>query len=84
MLGALAVPLIRGRVPRNGVYGFRVPKTLASDAVWYPANRVHGRCLLVSGAILVVGVLAFWPFAVRWSVDAVGWLGVVLKYCCPC
>jgi uncharacterized membrane protein len=78
LLSALAVPMIGGRVPRNGVYGFRAPKTLASDAVWYPANRYMGRCLLISGAILMLGVLALWPSAVRWSVGAVGWLGVVL------
>jgi uncharacterized membrane protein len=48
-LAALAVPLIRRRVPRNGWYGFRVPKTLASDDVWYPANAYCGRLLYKTG-----------------------------------
>jgi uncharacterized membrane protein len=78
LFSGLAIPMIRGMVPRNGLYGFRVPKTLASDAVWYPANRYMGRCLLVSGAILVAGILLLWPFAGRWSVAAVGWLGLAL------
>jgi hypothetical protein len=78
LLSAIAVPLIRNQVPRNPWYGFRVPKTLASDAVWYPANRYMGRWLLASGLIVVAGVLALWPFAGRMSVDTVGWAGLAL------
>src|SRR5215208_3916274 len=78
LISAIAVPLIRNRVPRNPWYGFRVPKTLASDAVWYPANRHMGRWLFVCGLIDLVGVLLLWPFAGRMSVDAVAWVGLAL------
>ena len=40
----ISVPLIKGRVPRNHWYGFRVPKTLRSDSIWYPANAYSGKC----------------------------------------
>ena len=46
----VAVPLIFRLVPRNWFYGFRTPRTLASDAVWYPANQVCGVALLAAGA----------------------------------
>jgi len=45
VLGAVSLPLVASRIPRNGLYGFRTPKTLASDAVWYEANRYAGRAL---------------------------------------
>lgn len=53
----LSGPLIMGRVPRNGWYGFRVPKTLSSDKIWYPANRYAGYQLLYAGRIIVLGSL---------------------------
>ena len=40
LLIAVSIPLMLGMVPRNHWYGFRTPKTLSSDSVWYPANRI--------------------------------------------
>ena len=34
VLIALSIPLIPGKVPPNGLYGFRTPKTLSSRDVW--------------------------------------------------
>lgn len=60
LLILLSVPLILGAVSRNRVYGFRTRNTLASDAAWYPANRLGGIALvcsslmwLIAGAMLV-------------------------------
>jgi SdpI/YhfL family protein len=78
LLCAIAIPLIREQIPRNRWYGFRVPKTLASDQVWYAANRFAGRDLLATGLIIAAGTLALWPFAGRLSVDAVSWWGLAL------
>jgi uncharacterized membrane protein len=45
----LSLPLILGKVPPNGVYGYRTPATLADEALWYDANAYFGRrCLLAS------------------------------------
>jgi hypothetical protein len=55
---ALAVPLIRGRVAPNGVYGLRTPETLADPAVWYPANRRSGWDLVAFGAAVMVWAAA--------------------------
>ena len=54
----LGVPLLQRRVPRNRWYGFRIPKTLASDAVWYPANEIAGRDMVVAGSIVAAFALA--------------------------
>ena len=63
LLVALAIPLIAGWIGRNYFYGFRTPRTLSSDSVWYPANRVAGILLLGAGLVwlatgLVTGLVA--------------------------
>ena len=60
----IAIPLIQGKVARNGIYGFRTPKTLSSDRYWFPANRYMGRDMFVAGIAIAVGsliMLAAWP-----------------------
>jgi len=47
----LAVPLIQGHVPPNGVYGFRIPKLFRSEELWYAANRYAGKELLRAGCL---------------------------------
>ena len=79
LLCCVSLPLILGRVPRNGLYGFRTPKTLSSDSVWYPANRHAGRELLTCGLKQLVGVAAIlmlWK-AANLSVALVGYLGPI-------
>jgi uncharacterized membrane protein len=75
---ALAIPLIRGIVPRNGWYGFRVPKTLASDDVWFPANRFVGRDLLMCGKILVGGAALMLLFGNKLTKDHVAMFGLLV------
>jgi uncharacterized membrane protein len=56
----LSLPMIYRRVKPNGWYGFRTPKTLRDEGVWYAANAYMGRLLLVWGAaISVVSVLLY-------------------------
>ena len=50
---AVSVPMILGKVPPNSVYGFRTPKTLSSQDVWYPANRAAGWLMLVAAVISI-------------------------------
>ncbi len=45
----VAVPLIKGKVQPNALYGFRVPQTLDDAAVWYAVNAHFGRRLLLTG-----------------------------------
>ena len=56
LIVAGCMPMILGKVKRNAWFGFRTAKTVASDEVWYPANRFAG-CAIAVGAILsVVGI----------------------------
>jgi len=59
----LAIPLIAGWIGRNYFYGFRSQRTLESDAIWYPVNRMTGVLLLAAGLVwlaagAVVGLAA--------------------------
>ena len=57
---ALAIPLIRRKVPPNHWYGLRVPATLADERVWYEANARAGRELLVLGVlVMALGALLY-------------------------
>src|SRR5262245_46363064 len=72
----ISVPLIKGRIPRNHWYGFRVPKTLSSDSIWYPANAYAGKCLYVAGLIIAAGSLLLVPLGLFLSKDAVAEIGL--------
>ena len=50
-------PLMIRRVPPNHWYGFRVPKTLRDPYVWYEANHVAGRDLLLAGLAVLLATL---------------------------
>jgi uncharacterized membrane protein len=52
-LALAGVPLLRGWIPRNRWAGFRVPKTLSNDRIWYEANRIAGRDLMIAGAVIM-------------------------------
>ena len=43
LFALMAIPLILRKIPRNGAYGFRTPKTLSNDELWYKANAYFGR-----------------------------------------
>lgn len=48
---AISIPMVLGKVPPNGLYGFRTPKTLSSSEVWYPANRMSGWFMIGAGVL---------------------------------
>jgi len=80
---ALAVPLIRRRVPPNHWYGLRIPATFADERVWYEANARAGRELLALGVgAMALGVVLYlvpmpsWLGAALWIVFILG--GVIL------
>ena len=66
---AVSVPMILGKVPPNSVYGFRTPKTLSSQDVWYPANRAAGWLMLAAAVISICFNLALWWTVPEWPLD---------------
>jgi len=73
LLIALAIPMLRGKVPPNPWYGFRVPGTLSDPTRWYKANRYAARWLLLTGVITAAAAIALY-FVPGLSVDTYAWL----------
>jgi uncharacterized membrane protein len=61
VMAAMGVPMMRRRVPPNGLYGLRVPATMADERVWYEANARSGRDFVVLG-IATAGLAILLPF----------------------
>lgn len=55
----LGVPLMLGKVRRNGFYGARFPATMADDRIWDVVNRKTGFVFVAGGAVAgIVDLLA--------------------------
>jgi len=64
-LMVIAIPLILKKVPKNGFYGFRTPKTMAgSDEQWYRINREGGIAIFIAGSISLLASI-FVPLFAR-------------------
>ena len=57
-LAALGWPMATRRVGPNRWYGVRLPATFADQQVWYDANAVAGRDMIVLGAVIVIVAVA--------------------------
>jgi uncharacterized membrane protein len=57
ILVALGWPMATRRVRPNRWYGLRVPATFADEKVWYEANAVAGRDMMILGWAIVVVAL---------------------------
>ena len=55
----LSLPLVRGSIPRNGLYGIRVRKAFESAANWYAINRCGGLQMITYGAAVALAGLAY-------------------------
>lgn len=61
LIGALAIPLILGKVKMNRLYGIRFARSFESDEAWYAINRYGGRLLLLwSIPVVLSAPLAYW------------------------
>ena len=54
-----ALPMLYKCVKPNHWYGFRTPKTLSDERIWYPANSYAAKWMILTGMITIVvaGVL---------------------------
>lgn len=73
LLTLLGVPLLLGKIPPNGWYGFRVPSTLYDERLWYKVNRYMARWMILSGIITVAGAVGLY-FVPGLTVDSYAWL----------
>ena len=73
LLIVLAIPMLRGKVPPNPWYGFRVPSTLSDPTRWYKATGDAGRRLPLTGLITAASAGALY-FVPGLSVETYAWL----------
>jgi uncharacterized membrane protein len=71
LLVGLGWPLVRRRVRPNRWYGLRVPATFASERIWYEANAVAGRDMMLLGSVVGLAGLLLPLAGVRESLVAV-------------
>ncbi len=53
----LGLPLFFQKVKRNGLYGFRIEKTLSDDKYWYPVNKSSGKWFVICGIVILIAAL---------------------------
>jgi hypothetical protein len=56
-LAVLSVPLILGKIPPNGLYGFRVRKTMEHPEIWYPVNQYAGKWFFTAGISIIASAI---------------------------
>lgn len=77
VLIVLSIPLLFRWIPRNPIYGFRIAATLKDESVWYDANALFARHILLLGLVMV-GLELVLPIDFRVFVLAlIGGIGVI-------
>jgi hypothetical protein len=60
LLFGLAIPLYKGSVKMNRVYGARFKKSFESDGNWYKINKHSGKLMMIwSLPLIILGVVCF-------------------------
>jgi hypothetical protein len=76
-LVTLGMPLMRRKVPPNGLYGFRTAATLQDESLWYEVNAKLGQDLIGIGLSLAVLALVLQASSLSDHMRAIvcgGWL----------
>jgi hypothetical protein len=60
LLAGISVPMILGKIPPNGLYGFRVKKTMENPEIWYPVNAYSGKWLFAAGVVQAVAAIGIY------------------------
>ena len=66
----ISIPMIQRKVKPNPWYGFRTPKTLSNEKIWYAANEYCGRLLFIVGGLIALASVILVPL---------GWLPFIGK-----
>ena len=60
LLTVLAIPLWEERIGPNGLYGFRVRRTLENEEVWYAVNKYFAPWLAATGLLTAFAALSLY------------------------
>ena len=55
----VSLPLLRGWIPMNCFYGFRISKAFTSDANWYAINKYGAKALLLWSTVMIASGVLF-------------------------
>jgi uncharacterized membrane protein len=55
----VSLPLLRGSIPMNRFYGFRIPKAFTSDANWYAINKYGAKALIFWSMVMILSGALF-------------------------
>ena len=66
----LAIPLYLGKIKRNNFYGFRTPKTLSNDEIWYAANRDSAINFMWAGSLILLTSLILFLLRSSLGIDS--------------
>ncbi len=75
---ALGIPLILNRVPPNRWSGYRTPRTLADETVWYAVNHNVGWGLLAAGVLCAVAIWVVFSMDVSASNRSLISIGIII------
>jgi uncharacterized membrane protein len=79
IVALLSVPLVRGKVPPNAVYGIRTRLAFASEANWYKINKFGGKVFLgVAVIIALVGLIGL--FLPNESINTYGIVAACISF----
>lgn len=57
LLSGISIPMILKKIKPNGLYGFRVKKTLENPDIWYAVNSYSGKWLLATGLLVTAAAV---------------------------
>jgi hypothetical protein len=55
----ISLPLLRGSIPMNRFYGFRISKAFTSDANWYAINKYGAKVLILWSIVMITSGVLF-------------------------
>ncbi len=58
----ISLPLVMRIVPQNRLYGFRTRRTLSDERVWYEANYIGGKYLIIASVLALIARAVIFEF----------------------
>ena len=79
LLTGLAIPLMKNKIKPNGLYGFRVAKTMENPEIWYAVNHHYSYRLFWSGITCILSAIVLYAIpGLSLDVYALGVLAVFM------
>ena len=74
----LGLPLLYEKIKPNRFYGFRLPKTVNNEDIWYNINKYTAKDMIISGIVIIIGMLILLLFKSSVSLSQIVLIGTIL------